>query len=89
MGPTMALAEFITRLRFEDIPFKCLAQVKAAFLDSLGCGLFGSTLEWSRRVNSLVTEMGGKEEATLWTTGFRGPAANVALGWDDDPQLRF
>jgi 2-methylcitrate dehydratase PrpD len=80
MGPTMALAEFIARLKFEDIPRRCLDQVKAAFLDSLGCGLFGSTLEWSRNVNSLVTEMGGKEEATLWTTGFRGPAANVALG---------
>jgi CTP synthase len=33
--------------------------VKAAFLDSVGCGLFGSTLEWSQKVNSLVKEMGG------------------------------
>ena len=80
MAPTMALAEFITHLKFEDIPRKCLEQVKAAFLDSLGCGLFGSTLEWSQKVNSLVKEMGGKEEATLWANGFRGPAANVALG---------
>ena len=80
MGPTMALAEFITRLKFEDIPSKTIEQVKAAFLDSVGCGLFGSTLEWSQKVNSLVKEMGGKEEATLWTHGFRGPAANVALG---------
>jgi 2-methylcitrate dehydratase PrpD len=80
MGPTLTLADFIAKLEFEDIPRKCLDQVKAAFLDSLGCGLFGSTLEWSQKVNSLVKEMGGKEEATLWASGFRGPAANVALG---------
>ena len=80
MGPTLALSDFITRLKLENIPGQTLEQVKAAFLDSLGCGLFGSTLEWSRKVNSLVREMGGKEEATLWADGFRGPAANVALG---------
>ncbi|MDO8957325.1 MAG: MmgE/PrpD family protein [Deltaproteobacteria bacterium] len=80
MGPTMALAEFLAKLKFEDIPSRCLEQIKVAFLDSLGCGLFGSTLEWSQKVNSLVKEMGGKEEATLWVNDFRGPAANVALG---------
>jgi len=80
MGPTMALAEFLAKLKFEDIPSRCLEQIKVAFLDSLGCGLFGSTLEWSQKVNSLVQEMGGKEEATLWVNDFRGPAANVALG---------
>jgi 2-methylcitrate dehydratase PrpD len=80
MGPTIALAEFLAKLKFEDIPSRCLEQIKVAFLDSLGCGLFGSTLEWSQKVNSLVQEMGGKEEATLWANDFRGPAANVALG---------
>lgn len=80
MGPTMTLAEFNAKLKFEDIPPRCLEQIKAAFLDSLGCGLFGSTLEWSKKVNSLVKEMGGKEESTLWANHFRGPAANVALG---------
>lgn len=80
MGPTLVLAEFIAGLNFEDIPLRCLEQIKAAFLDSLGCGLFGSTLEWSKKVNSLVVQMGGKEEATLWANDFQGPAANVALG---------
>ncbi len=80
MGPTMMLAKFLANLTFEDIPPKTLTQVKAAFLDSLGCGLFGSTLVWSQKVNALVKEMGGKGEATLWANQFRGPAANVALG---------
>jgi 2-methylcitrate dehydratase PrpD len=80
MGPTMELADFLSQLKFEDIPRKTLQQMKAAFLDALGCGLFGSTLEWSQKVNELVREMGGKEEATLWANRFRGPAANVALG---------
>ena len=80
MGPTMVLADFLSGFKFEDIPPKTLTQDKAAFLDSLGCGLFGSTLEWSQKVNALVKEMGGKGEATLWANQFRGPAANVALG---------
>ncbi|MCX5906638.1 MAG: MmgE/PrpD family protein [Deltaproteobacteria bacterium] len=70
----------MVRLRFEDIPAKTIVQVKAAFLDSLGCGLFGSTLEWAQKVNALVKDLGGKEEATLWLNRFRGPAANVVLG---------
>jgi len=74
------LAQFLVKLKFEDLPPRCRQQIKAAFLDSLGCGLFGSTLEWSRKVNSLIKEMGGKEESTLWANHFRGPAANVALG---------
>ena len=80
MASTMALAEFIAGLNFKDIPLRCLDQIKTAFLDSLGCGLFGSTLEWCKKVNSLVKQMGGREEATLWANDFQGPAANVALG---------
>ncbi len=80
MGPTMMLADFLANLKFQDIPLKTIQQMRAAFLDSLGCGLFGSTLEWSQRVNAMVKEMGGKEEATLWANQFRGPAANVVLG---------
>ncbi len=80
MGPTLTLADFLARLKFEEIPPRTLQQMKAAFLDSLGCGLFGASLEWSQKVNALVKEMGGKEEATLWANQFRGPAANVVLG---------
>ncbi|MBI2303426.1 MAG: MmgE/PrpD family protein [Chloroflexi bacterium] len=77
--PTMALAQFISGLQYEDIPIPCLKLAKAVFLDSIGCGLYGYTLPWGRMVTDWVVEQGGRPEATLWLTGFKGPAANAAL----------
>lgn len=82
MKATMALAKFAAQLRYEHIPPKCLARVKEAFLDSLGCGLFGSTLDSPQKVNSLIKEMAGREESTLWLNNFKGPAANAAFVWE-------
>jgi len=78
--PTEALARFITRLKFEDIPQNCLSVIKMAFLDALGCGLFGSTTPWSKMINEMVKDCGGNEEATLWADGYRGPCHTIVMG---------
>lgn len=78
--PTEALAHFITRLKFEDIPQNCLSVIKMAFLDALGCGLFGSTTPWSKIINEMVKDCGGNEEATLWANGYRGPCHTIVMG---------
>lgn len=78
--PTAALADFVAGLRFEAIPEETRRAVRQAFLDTIGCGLFGADFEWSRIVNGYVRDQHGPAEATLWRNGFRGPAANVALG---------
>jgi 2-methylcitrate dehydratase PrpD len=79
-GATRSLAQFVAGLAFEDLPPALVSTLKAALLDSLGCGLHGLGLPWVRAVNGLVMEQGGEKEATLWGTGFRGPAPQVALG---------
>lgn len=79
--PTAALAEFAAGLRFEDIPAETRRAVRNALLDTIGCGLFGADFEWSRIVCDWIRDQEGRAEATLWRgAGFRGPAANVALG---------
>ena len=79
-APTLGLAEFASRLRLADVPAPTLERVRACLLDTIGCVGLGSRQEWSRIVNEWVRRQGGVEQAGLWTTDFRGPAASVALG---------
>jgi len=78
--PTLALAEFASKLRLQDIPDQTVERIRACILDTIGCVVFGSTQPWSKTVNEWVRRQGGPAQSSLWTTGFRGPAANVALG---------
>ena len=77
---TIKLAEGISQLKYEHIPAHTLERVKCCILDSLGCALAGSSTEWSRIINHYVQSQEGVREASLWTTGFVGPAASVVLG---------
>jgi 2-methylcitrate dehydratase PrpD len=56
-----------------------MQRVKQGLLDTLGCGLFGSTLPWGQTAIRFVTTLGRGEEATIWGDGSRVPAANAAL----------
>jgi 2-methylcitrate dehydratase PrpD len=77
---TMTLAEFISQLTYNQISDKALKKVKSCILDSLGCAFCGSTTTWGEIVNEFVQNQEGRQEASLWTTNFMGPAANVVLG---------
>jgi 2-methylcitrate dehydratase PrpD len=77
---TMKLAEFISQLTFDQISLKALEKIKSCLLDSFGCAFAGSATEWGKIVNEFVQSQGGVQEASLWTTNFAGPAANVVLG---------
>src|ERR1035441_5771619 len=45
---TRAIAQFISQLSYDDIPNEVIERIKLLILDSLGCALYGSALEWSR-----------------------------------------
>ena len=77
---TMKLAEFISKLTYNPISHKALKKIKACLLDTFGCAVYGATTEWGRIVNEFVQNQKGVQEATLWTTDFIGPSANVVLG---------
>ncbi|MFH1756711.1 MAG: hypothetical protein ABH969_01560 [Pseudomonadota bacterium] len=50
---------------FERACLKGIEHTKICILDTLGCGLFGSTLPWAKIVANFTQELGGKPEAVL------------------------
>ena len=78
-GHTRELARFISEVSYDDLPASLRASLRKCFLDALGCGLYGGTTESGRILSQFVREQGGSEEATLWRSGWRGPAGPVAL----------
>ena len=79
MNETKELASFISSLEYGDIPAEVVNHVKLLILDTLGCGLFGSTIPWTIMVAELVEEWGGREESTIWGRSMKTPCANAAL----------
>lgn len=53
--------------------------MKICILDTLGCGLFGSTLPWSQIVADFTREFAGRPEATVWGRNFKVSASEAAL----------
>jgi aconitate decarboxylase len=76
---TEKLATFLANVRFEDIPSSVIEHAKLCLLDTLGCGLFGSTLPWVAIVRDTVTEVDAGQTAALWGTDRRTSAPNAAL----------
>ena len=78
-APTRALAQFASELSYDRVPPSVMEHMKICILDTLGCGLFGSTLPWSRIVADFTREFQGKPEATVWGRPFKVPAPEAAL----------
>jgi 2-methylcitrate dehydratase PrpD len=76
---TRDLARFAAALRFEDIPAEVVERMKTSLLDSIGCCLFGATLPWTRSVQAMVEDEGGKPVASLFGSGAKTSVANAVL----------
>jgi 2-methylcitrate dehydratase PrpD len=76
---TRDLARFAAALRFEDIPADVIARMKSSLLDSIGCCLFGATLPWTRSVQAMVEDEGGKPVASLFGGGVKTSVGNAVL----------
>ena len=69
MGISLELAKFIKNVNFNNLPDDVVLAAKNAFLDWLGSAAAGAQREPGRIVLSIAEELGGKEEATLISTG--------------------
>ena len=78
-SPTKRLARFAANLTFSDIPSTVVDHIKLCLLDTVGCGVFGSTLPWGKILVEFAREQGGSEEAVLFGTAYKVPCANAAL----------
>jgi len=78
-GATAQLAEFASALRFGDLPAEVVAHAKLCLLDTLGCGLYGSTLPWVAILRETIATVDDGRRAGLWGSGGGASVPNAAL----------
>ena len=77
-NPTRDLADLIERARFDDLSAQAVDCAKTFLLDTLGCGVAGSS---GPRVDALIgaaASWGEGGTATVWGDGRRLPAPQAA-----------
>ncbi|QPZ38428.1 MmgE/PrpD family protein [Paramicrobacterium chengjingii] len=78
-SPTASLATFAAELSYDSIPAPVIEHTKLCLLDTIGCGLFGTTLPWVRIVQQTVLATDETARAELWARGERVSVTNAAL----------
>jgi 2-methylcitrate dehydratase len=92
-------AEWVEKLRFENLDKDTIYHAKRILFDAMGCALGGHRAEDCEISLHVIEQMGGTPEATLIATGFRTNAYMAALAnalmirvmdfndiyWKDDP----
>jgi 2-methylcitrate dehydratase PrpD len=63
---TLELAKFVEELSFGKIPSAVVDTIKRNFLDSSGCGLFGSRLPWGDIISEFVVRQNSRGKASVW-----------------------
>ena len=76
---TRAIAQFVSGLRYEDIPGEVIARIKLLMLDSLGCALYGAGLEWSRILRQTLGAVDTTQGCRVWGTAEKLSAPHAAL----------
>jgi aconitate decarboxylase len=76
---TRAIAQFISQIRYESIPDDVIRRIKLLILDSLGCALYGSTLEWSRILRTTLGGVDITKACRVWGTHELLSAPHAAL----------
>jgi aconitate decarboxylase len=76
---TRAIARFVSQLRYEDIPSEVIARIKLLILDSLGCALYGSALEWSLILRATLAKLDTTKACRVWGTPELLSAPHAAL----------
>ena len=64
-APTRMLGEFVAGLSFDQIPPDLVSHMKRCVLDTVGCGIFGASLEWSRILRSTLLQIDASEVGGL------------------------
>jgi aconitate decarboxylase len=76
---TSGVARFVAGLSYPDIPVEVRERIKVLILDSLGCAIFGSKLEWSSILIATLREIDSSSVCGIWGTKQRFSAPHAAL----------
>jgi 2-methylcitrate dehydratase PrpD len=77
--PTLEIADYISRVTFDDLPEAAVANAKVAILDTFGVMLAGTRLRAGRQVVEYVAECGARPVATVAGTRVRTSTELAAL----------
>ena len=78
-SPVDLLIENILNTRFSDLSEDNVLNAKYRIIDVAGCAIAGALARGNEELVHLVTEMGGKPEATVVVHGTKIPAMNAAM----------
>ena len=76
---TGGIARFVSGLQYDAIPTEVRERIKLLMLDSLGCALYGSHLEWCRILQDTLTRVDQTRDCAVWGTNLRLSAPHAAL----------
>jgi 2-methylcitrate dehydratase PrpD len=79
-GPyTRALAEYISRSAFTDLPAPLVEHTKLLVLDTIGVGVYGASLPWSERLRATAQAMEAPGRVSVWCTPLQFSAPTAAM----------
>ncbi len=76
---TYGMASFVAGLCYEHIPGEVIERIKLLMLDSLGCAIFGTGLEWSRILIETLAAVDSSTSCGVWASDRRLSAPHAAL----------
>jgi aconitate decarboxylase len=76
---TTAISEFVSGLRFEQIPREVIERIQLLILDSFGCGIFGSQLPWAKIIQNTLRRVDTTPAVEVWGSALRLSAPSAAL----------
>src|SRR4029077_20674115 len=72
-------AEFVSGLRYENIPAEVGERLKLLILDALGCAIYGAHLEWCRILRETLEQLDKTRDTSIWGTDRRLSSVHAAL----------
>lgn len=79
MAETRELVNYLSDLKYDDIPTEVASQAKLCILDTVGVALCANQRPWTKIVNEIASELSGVGESTVWGDDFRVPPQYAAL----------
>jgi len=76
---TRTLAGFIANLRYDELPAEVRHRAKLMILDSLGCGMYASDLQWSTLLRDTLLGQDSTRDAAVWGTPHRLSSVHATL----------
>src|SRR4029450_3265618 len=75
---TRRIADFVSQLRFEQIPEPVRERGKLLVLDPVGGAIYGAKLEWCRILQQTFGDLDASRTTTIWGTAQKLSSTNAA-----------